>query len=74
MTNRLFGPTGAPLSGRKAQRAVGEVLEGQQDALVTLTQAFSLFLRLNLWGRIGWLLFGARIFGKKPPAPAKEGK
>lgn len=58
----LVAPNGAPLSQRKVRTAV----EQQQEALVTLTQAFSLFLRLGFFGRLGWLLFGARVFGPKP--------
>lgn len=60
--NGLVSPSGAPLSQRKVREAV----DGHHDALVTLTQAFSLFLRLGFWGRLGWLLFGARVFGPRP--------
>lgn len=58
----LVAPSGAPLSQRKVREAAAR----HQDALVTLTQAFSLFLRLGFFGRLGWLLFGARVFGPKP--------
>lgn len=67
MSSGLVTPFGRPvssqkLSGRKARAAVG----GHHQALRTLTQALSTFLQLGFFGRLGWLLFGARIFGPRP--------
>jgi hypothetical protein len=54
----LVSPSGAPLSQRQVRRGVQQ----HQDALQMLTTALSTFLRLGFFGRIGWLLFGARLF------------
>jgi len=66
--NALVSATGRPLSSRKVRAGV----QAHQAALRTLTQALSTFLRLGFFGRIGWLLFGARIFGTPPDVPTLQ--
>ncbi len=66
--SRIILPYGqrsaAPLSGRKVRQTVSH----NDLALRTLTLAMSSFFRLSLWGRIKWMVLGARAFAPKPDA------
>lgn len=69
----MSGPLWTPDQGtvpRVPQSRVRATVVDHHTALVTLTNAVSSFFRMGFRQRVGWLLFGARVFG--PPPPKQE--